>query len=833
LNRFWGIFWIDASSEENIERGLVNIATVCGLVCDANSVKRWLSNVPETWLVIFDNADDPNLDLSRYFPVGTRGTILITTRNPDCRDYAAAGSSWELGRMEVDEAITLILKTSNVNNVSDRRMRDLAKPVVLTLGCLALAVAQAGAVIRQGVCGMGEYCELYLQRRKELLGQNVVRGGEDYRHTVYTTWEISLRAIEGMSGDTAKDAVELLQMFSFLHHDGISEEIFYRAWTGLWNGEHSDWIKGHQLRLLLRQQSTQWDPQPFRKALSILSSFSLISWDKNGLVSIHPLVHIWARDRLNRSDEEEIWMSAVSTIAVSIHWTYRTADYWFRRALVPHVDACLGFYDDGIFHLQAIGNEYLEMAEKFALVYQENGRQQDALELLERVATARKKTQGEEHPDTLASVQSLANCYSKVGRRKEALQLSEKVVAANKRTQGEEHPTTLDSIHNLAKHYSEVGRREEALQLLEKVVAANKRMLGEEHPKTLVSIHNLANCYTTVGRREEALQLLEKVVPANKRTQGEEHPDTLASMRGLASRYREVGRREEALHLLEKVVAVSKRTQGEEHPNTLVSIHNLANCYNEVGRGEEALQLLEKVVAADKRMLGEEHPKTLVSIHNLANCYNGVGRREEALQLLEMVVAVSKRTQGEEHPNTLTPMRGLASCYSEVGRREEALQLLEKVVAVSKRTQGEEHPNTLLSIHSLANRYNEVGRREEALQLLEKVVAANKRTRGEEHPNTLTSMHDLANCYSEVGRREEALKLLEKVLAAEKRTLGEEHPDTLLSQRSLTILKQAPSTPAKAPWQHLDSKKMSSNHNPDKFKGKQKKSISHFWRKFI
>ena len=87
--------------------------------------------------------------------------------------------------MEVDEAITLILKTSDVNNVSDRRMRDLAKPVVLTLGCLALAVAQAGAVIRQGVCGMGEYCELYLQRRKELLSQNVVQGGEDYRYTVY------------------------------------------------------------------------------------------------------------------------------------------------------------------------------------------------------------------------------------------------------------------------------------------------------------------------------------------------------------------------------------------------------------------------------------------------------------------------------------------------------------------------------------------------------------------------------------------------------------------------------------------------------------------------
>jgi hypothetical protein len=302
---------------------------------------------------------------------------------------------------------------------------------------------------------MGEYRELYSQRRKELLGQNDDRGGEDYGHTVYTAWEISLRAIEGMSGDAAKDAVKLLQMFSFLHHDGISEEMFHRAWTGLWDGEHSNWIKRHQLHILFSWlPSLQWEPQPFRKALSILSSFSLINRDKNGLMSIHPLVHTWARDRLSRSDEEEIWISTVSTIAVSIPWTFQTADYLFRRALVPHVDACLRFYADGIFHLQAAGNECLNMAEKFALTYQENGRQQDALELLEGVATARKGTLGEEHPHTLASMHNLATCYGGVGRREEALLLLEKVVAASKRMLGEEHPHTLASMHNLAIRYS-------------------------------------------------------------------------------------------------------------------------------------------------------------------------------------------------------------------------------------------------------------------------------------------------------------------------------------------------------------------------------------------
>jgi len=73
-----------------------------------------------------------------------------------------------------------------------------------------------------------------------------------------------------------------------------------------------------------------------------------------------------------------------------------------------------------------------------------------------------------------------ALAYWEKGRRQEALQLTETVVAARKRTLGEERPDTLHSIHDLAVRYSEAGRRQEALQLLETVVAARKRTLGEE-----------------------------------------------------------------------------------------------------------------------------------------------------------------------------------------------------------------------------------------------------------------------------------------------------------------------------------------------------------------
>src|SRR5436189_4634496 len=81
--RFWGIFWIDASSHATAQQGCLEIARVCGIEEDVKVVKRWLSNIQEHWLLVIDNADDPSIDISTFFPTSNRGSIVVTTRNPD------------------------------------------------------------------------------------------------------------------------------------------------------------------------------------------------------------------------------------------------------------------------------------------------------------------------------------------------------------------------------------------------------------------------------------------------------------------------------------------------------------------------------------------------------------------------------------------------------------------------------------------------------------------------------------------------------------------------------------------------------------------------------
>jgi hypothetical protein len=58
---------------------------------------------------------------------------------------------------------------------------------------------------------------------------------------------------------------------------------------------------------------------------------------------------------------------------------------------------------------------------------------------------------------------------------------------------GDEHPDTLRSMNNLASTYRDLGRTKDAAALQEKVLEARGRILGDEHPDTLRSMNNLAS----------------------------------------------------------------------------------------------------------------------------------------------------------------------------------------------------------------------------------------------------------------------------------------------------------------------------------------------------
>ncbi|KAJ4160360.1 hypothetical protein NW754_003485 [Fusarium falciforme] len=341
-------------------------------------------------------------------------------------------------------------------------------------------------------------------------------------------------------------------------------------------------------------------------------------------------------------------------------------------------------------------------------------------------------------------VSNLASTFWNQGRWKKAEELEVGVMETMKRVLGEEHPDTLTSMNNLASIFWNQGRWKEAEELQVGVMETRKRVLGEEHPSTLTSMANLASIFRNQGRWKEAEELQVGVMETRKRVLGEEHPSTLTSMANLASIFRNQGRWKEAEELQAQELQICSKVLGEEHPDTLNSMANLASTFWNQGRWKKAEELEVGVMETMKRVLGEEHPDTLNSMANLASTFWNQGRWKKAEELEVGVMETMKRVLGEEHPSTLTSMANLASIFRNQGRWKEAEELQAQELQICSKVLGEEHPDTLTSMANLAITWKHQDRIRDALALMRSCVVLRERVLGTDHPHTASSVAVLA-----------------------------------------------------------------------------------------
>ncbi|KAF8177972.1 hypothetical protein K438DRAFT_1455976, partial [Mycena galopus ATCC 62051] len=181
---------------------------------------RWLGGKPAPWLLFFDNADDPKINLNKAFPQCNHGNIIVTSRNPDLRVY---GAHSQVSDMEESDAIALLLKSAIQENSPPNAVlaAEIVKAIIKVLWYLPLAIAQAGAFISESG-DLNTYLLLYAKNQATLLSKKPAQSHDEYAWTVYTTWQISFNQLSW-------PAAMFLQLCSFLHRDGISEDIFSRA----------------------------------------------------------------------------------------------------------------------------------------------------------------------------------------------------------------------------------------------------------------------------------------------------------------------------------------------------------------------------------------------------------------------------------------------------------------------------------------------------------------------------------------------------------------------------------------------------------------------------
>ncbi len=385
---------------------------------------------------------------------------------------------------------------------------------------------------------------------------------------------------------------------------------------------------------------------------------------------------------------------------------------------------------------------------------------------------------GPAHPETVASLNNLAEALQAEGKFEQALPFCEEAFRLADATLGREHADTLTSMSNLATAREGIGRRSEAIAMTEQVLSIRRRRWGPTARQTLSSANNLAMMYLEDDQTAKALPMLEEVLKLAAVSLGESDPDALASLNNLATGYQAAGRPEEALPLLEKAWALTKKKLGDDHPDTLGSMNNLALGYLDSRRPEDAVHLQESAAEIARSRLGTNHAKTLTSLNNLAVIYDAAGRRSNALALFEQVYARRRERLGPDHPQTLASLHDLATHYYESHRRSEALSLFEEAVRRRRSVLGSEHSDTLKSMNNLGLAYQNSGRLVDAIPLLEETVRSRRGKLGPNDPRTAVSLENLADAYQAAGRSAESMAVFAEVLSVRRSKAGANHPET-------------------------------------------------------
>ena len=676
---FASVLWVDVGETAAAEQAFTSVARRLGLQAEnLEEALHGISSLEQTWLLFLDNADDPSVDYSHFLPPGSRGVVIMTSRNADCGSAYGCDHWEELSCLSRFDATRLLLRTASIKDSAENQTQ--AETVVDTLGCHTLAIILAGSYIGKGHCRLGDYCDIYDKNWQRTFSYEKTQDKARFG-SVMATFEASMAVLEKDENAKHLDALQILHIIALLASKPVPLAMFGHAWNGkrfvelVKEPDRVQYLSTWHVRRLpelLKMGSDNYDRYRLIEACDLLQSLSLVvsaDSDDGMIVSMHPLIRDWVWRRQQHEQMEDSWISTGSLLALSLY--HPETPQHFRQDCRVHIRTLVQVRERyGILPSLTLP----QMQILYCCADELDDARDDAAalcclnEIIDQTHVGGESI-NEEH---LGVLKLWARSSLRNGNIEDSCKIWEEIVLVEE-TLSEDDPARLASRHALAGAYESNGQVEKAAEMLQDVVRVREISLPEDHASRLASQHELARMFEATGQVDKAIELLRCVVGICSRTLEEGDASLLASQHALGAAYEANKETGKAIGLLEHVVCIRESMLEEDHADLLASQHELARAYETDGETAKALQLLEHIVGIEETKLADDHPDRLASQHVLARVYKIDGQFDRAIELLERVVEKRSRLS-EDHPDKV------ASLY-ELGKAREA-QAMEHSVDV-------------------------------------------------------------------------------------------------------------------------------------------------------
>lgn len=559
-SEYSSLLFIGADNPEELQR---NLAALCAPAIlnlpehktteesrQVAAVLAWLQrNVG--WILILDNVDTQAAAqaVESLLPGLRGGNLLITSR---LSNWSIGVEALALDVLDASAAVEFLLARTQAKRRKQADDAGQARTLAEELGCLAVALEQAGAFIAERRLSIVGYLTQWREQCDKVLAWYDPRLMK-YPQSVATTLQTSFEHL----GDPGR---RLLRRLAWLSPEQVPESL-----------------------LEISLEGPNWVEDPLA-ALAELEAYSLVSRSSDTpTFTVHALVQAITRFLSSRS--------VLLGTAQWMHQALKRLDQHERGSLIPHALAVAKYSDEAGF-----ATPTLSIMEECAQLLHDKYQHKAAEPIMRRALAIAEASYGANTFEVSGQLLYLGRLLVDSHQLTEAQPVLRRALAIAEETRGSQSEFASNVVQSLASCLQDAKLLGEAEMLLRRAMDID----GHNDPTSLT---NFAQFLWETDRLSEAEPLMRRALAIG----GRKGVDAIVRLGNLGRLLRDTNRSEEAEPLLREALAITVAHFGDHHPEVAMRRYALAKLLQDANRSSDAEAQAREALQILKSHLGDQH----------------------------------------------------------------------------------------------------------------------------------------------------------------------------------------------------------------------------------